>query len=272
MSLFDRFAKGIIKGVIKGAEAVKNGVRFIKGKTNKNKQTKMYNTEDKFKENQYTEQAEVQKTEFPETLENLKSKNNELSKQNEKLQVNNTQIEIQKAELNEKNIKLSKELKNLKSERDAIRKENTKSYTQLFNKIEKLQIKHTKLQVEKRELVDKVRVFKAEDKKLKKETKKSEKRLASTNEVLKTIFPQIEFREVALEVFFNQMDPKIIKRIKEIAWDKDTNCQKYHSSKIDNLWEYDYSKKGRIFVQRVNRKKPFIYLISPNHDYEEQLK
>lgn len=102
-------------------------------------------------------------------------------------------------------------------------------------------------------------------------------------ELIQRVFPDIEFISKSFRLLVKasvqQADwIRMFRSLKMIDW-KDTKnipngvkVQPYREGKkygYNDVWEYRFSKAGRIFVERRKERLPLILLIDPNHSYDK---
>ena len=102
-------------------------------------------------------------------------------------------------------------------------------------------------------------------------------------ELIQNIFPDVEFSPKSFRLLAKSTVKKadwnrMFRSLKLIDWKDENNAaagikvQKYKAGEkfgYNDLWEYRFSKEGRIFAQRRKGEKPVIVLIDPTHSYSD---
>ncbi|MGE5372666.1 MAG: response regulator [Solirubrobacterales bacterium] len=87
------------------------------------------------------------------------------------------------------------------------------------------------------------------------------------------VFSDVEFTTGALATLIDsRMDERVLKVLKTIDWrmkpTESMHAKIYRHMKDENVWEYRFSHKGRVFVQYRKDEKPLIKWIDFNHTHK----
>lgn len=90
--------------------------------------------------------------------------------------------------------------------------------------------------------------------------------------LISQVFIDIDFTKKAIKELCSHLDDeRLIRVIRTIDWrippKPSANVQIFQSRKKENIWEYRFSKKGRIFVQFRDYQKPLIDSIDYTHSH-----
>lgn len=98
-------------------------------------------------------------------------------------------------------------------------------------------------------------------------------RLVDLKTILETVFNDIEFNGKSIKILStNIQDSQLFKLIKTIDGKlpptPGANVQIFEELKKENVWEYRFSQKGRVYVQFRKDAKPLIYNIDYSHKHK----
>lgn len=117
-----------------------------------------------------------------------------------------------------------------------------------------------------------------------KDAEATEKQLPmEMQELIQNVFPDVEFSPKSFRLLVKSTVKKadwnrMFRSLKLIDWKDENNAvagikvQKYKAGErfgYNDLWEYRFSKEGRIFAERRKGEKPLIVLIDPTHSYSD---
>jgi len=102
-------------------------------------------------------------------------------------------------------------------------------------------------------------------------------------ELIQNVFPDVEFSPKSFRLLVKSTVKKadwnrMFRSLKLIDWKDEKSAaagikvQKYKAGEkfgYNDLWEYRFSKEGRIFAERRKGDKPLIVLIDPSHSYSD---
>lgn len=91
--------------------------------------------------------------------------------------------------------------------------------------------------------------------------------------LIERVFSEIEFTTAAMAALLeNNMDERVLKVLKTVDWrlkpSESMHVKIFRAQKEENVWEYRFSRKGRIFVQYRRDQKPLIKSIDFNHTHK----